>query len=40
MRGAAEFIQTFLFEDKEGHLVTAPTYSPENSYVDEVRKRI
>ena len=34
MKGAAEFIQTFLFEDKEGHLVTAPTYSPENSYID------
>jgi len=34
MKGAAEFIRTFLFEDKEGHLVTAPTYSPENSYVE------
>ena len=34
MKGAAEFIQTFLFEDKEGHLVTAPTYSPENSYIE------
>jgi len=34
MKGAAEFITTFLFEDKEGHLVTAPTYSPENSYID------
>jgi alpha-L-fucosidase 2 len=34
MKGAAEFVQTFLFEDKEGHLVTAPTYSPENSYID------
>jgi alpha-L-fucosidase 2 len=34
MKGAAEFIQTFLFEDKEGRLVTAPTYSPENSYID------
>ena len=36
MKGAAEFITTFLFEDKEGHLVTAPTYSPENSYIDPV----
>jgi alpha-L-fucosidase 2 len=34
MKGAAEFIQTFLFTDKEGYLVTAPTYSPENSYID------
>ena len=34
MKGAAEFITTFLFEDKEGHLVTAPTYSPENGYID------
>jgi alpha-L-fucosidase 2 len=36
MKGAAEFITTFLFEDKEGQLVTAPTYSPENSYIDPV----
>jgi alpha-L-fucosidase 2 len=36
MKGAAEFITTFLFKDKEGHLVTAPTYSPENSYLDPV----
>ncbi len=34
MKGAAEFIQTFLFEDKDGYLVTAPSYSPENSYID------
>jgi alpha-L-fucosidase 2 len=36
MKGASRFIQTFLFEDKEGYLVTAPTYSPENSYIDPV----
>jgi alpha-L-fucosidase 2 len=36
MKGSAEFIQTFLFEDDEGYLVTAPTYSPENSYIDPV----
>jgi alpha-L-fucosidase 2 len=36
MKGAAEFIQTFLFEDREGYLVTAPSYSPENSYIDPV----
>jgi alpha-L-fucosidase 2 len=34
MKGSADFIRTFLFEDKEGRLVTAPTYSPENSYID------
>jgi alpha-L-fucosidase 2 len=39
MKGSAEFIRTFLFEDDEGYLVTAPTYSPENSYVDPVSGR-
>lgn len=29
---AAEFIMDFLVEDKEGHLVTAPSNSPENAY--------
>ena len=36
MKGAADFIRTFLITDKEGYLVTAPTYSPENSYIDPV----
>lgn len=36
MKGSAKFLQTFLFEDDEGYLVTAPTYSPENSYIDPV----
>jgi alpha-L-fucosidase 2 len=36
MKGSVEFIQTFLFEDDKGQLVTAPTYSPENSYIDPV----
>lgn len=36
MKGSSEFLQTFLFEDDEGYLVTAPTYSPENSYVDPI----
>lgn len=36
MKGAADFIRTFLIPDKEGQLVTAPTYSPENSYIDPV----
>ena len=35
MKGAAEFIRIPV-EDKEGNLVTAPTYSPENSYIDPV----
>jgi alpha-L-fucosidase 2 len=39
MKGAAEFIRTFLFTDKEGYLVTAPTYSPENSYIDPVSRK-
>lgn len=36
MKGSAEFLQTFLFEDDDGYLVTAPSYSPENSYIDPV----
>jgi alpha-L-fucosidase 2 len=39
MKGAAEFLQTFLFEDDEEYLVTAPSYSPENSYIDPVSGR-
>lgn len=34
MKGAAEFITGFLVEDSEGNLVTVPSYSPENSYID------
>jgi alpha-L-fucosidase 2 len=34
MKGAADFITSFLVEDKEGQLVTVPSYSPENSYID------
>jgi alpha-L-fucosidase 2 len=33
MREAAEFVLDFLIEDAEGRLVTAPSYSPENSFV-------
>jgi alpha-L-fucosidase 2 len=36
MKGAADFITSFLVEDSEGQLVTAPSYSPENSYIDPV----
>ncbi|HOO65530.1 MAG: glycoside hydrolase family 95 protein [Bacteroidales bacterium] len=36
MKGAAEFIRTFLVPDSRGRLVTVPSYSPENSYIDPV----
>jgi alpha-L-fucosidase 2 len=36
MKGAAEFIRTFLVPDSQGRLVTVPSYSPENSYIDPV----
>lgn len=36
MKGSAEFIKTFLVPDKQGRLVTVPSYSPENSYIDPV----
>ena len=39
MKGAAEFIAGFLVEDAEGNLVTVPSYSPENSYIDPVSGR-
>jgi alpha-L-fucosidase 2 len=34
IKGAARFILDFLVEDENGLLVTAPSYSPENSYID------
>ena len=33
MRGAAEFLLDTLIEDGDGHLMTAPSTSPENEYV-------
>ncbi|NLE36371.1 MAG: glycoside hydrolase family 95 protein [Bacteroidales bacterium] len=36
IKGAAEFIGTFLVPDNHGRLVTVPSYSPENSYIDPV----
>ncbi len=36
MKGAAEFITGFLVEGPGGALVTVPSYSPENSYIDPV----
>lgn len=32
MKGAVEFLLSFMVEDKNGHLVTAPSNSPENAY--------
>ena len=34
LSGASRFILDFLLENDKGELVTAPSYSPENSYVD------
>ncbi len=39
MKGAAEFILTFLVDDGNGRLVTVPSYSPENSYIDPATGR-
>ena len=33
MKGAAEFCLDWLIEDGQGHLVTAPSTSPENEFV-------
>jgi len=33
LKGACEFLLGFLIEDREGHLVTAPSCSPENAYI-------
>ena len=39
IKGAAAFLVDFLVEDKNGYLVTAPSFSPENEYFDDNRKR-
>ncbi len=39
MKGAAQFCLDFLIEDGNGHLVTAPSVSPENAFIDENGKR-
>ena len=39
MKGAAEFCVDFLVEDKSGYLVTAPSFSPENSFIDDKGKQ-
>lgn len=33
MKEASQFLLDFLIEDSKGHLVTNPSYSPENSYL-------
>lgn len=33
MKEAAEFVQTFLIPDKNGYLVSAPSMSPENTFI-------
>lgn len=38
MKGAAEFLIDFLVEDKNGYLVTAPSFSPENDFIDDKGK--
>jgi alpha-L-fucosidase 2 len=35
MKGAAEFCLSWLVEDKNGLLVTAPSVSPENDFIDD-----
>jgi alpha-L-fucosidase 2 len=35
MKGAATFLLDFLVVDKNGYLVTAPSFSPENDYFDD-----
>ncbi|MEO5889965.1 MAG: glycoside hydrolase family 95 protein [Ferruginibacter sp.] len=39
MKGAAEFCIDWLVEDKNGYLVTAPSFSPENSFIDDNGKQ-
>jgi alpha-L-fucosidase 2 len=34
IRGASRFILDFLVENEKGELVTAPSYSPENAYIN------
>lgn len=35
MKGAAEFCLDWLVEDSKGYLVTAPSVSPENTFIDD-----
>ncbi|WP_339923020.1 glycoside hydrolase family 95 protein [uncultured Cyclobacterium sp.] len=38
--GAAQFILDFLKENKKGELVTSPSYSPENAYIDPITGKV
>jgi alpha-L-fucosidase 2 len=35
LKGAAEFLSEFLIEDKNGFLITSPSFSPENEFLDD-----
>jgi alpha-L-fucosidase 2 len=39
MKSAAAFCLEFLVEDKNGYLVTAPSFSPENTFFDDQGKK-
>ncbi|PXV59958.1 alpha-L-fucosidase 2 [Dysgonomonas alginatilytica] len=39
MKGAAEFSIDWLIENKDGYLITAPSTSPENTFIDNKGKR-
>jgi alpha-L-fucosidase 2 len=39
MKGAAAFCLDWLVEDKNGYLVTAPSVSPENTFIDDSGKK-
>ncbi len=38
MKGAAEFVLDWLVPDSSGHWVTAPSTSPENDFIDGIKK--
>ncbi len=40
VRGAAEFVLAYLTEDRHGRLVTGPSTSPENTFVDASGERV
>jgi alpha-L-fucosidase 2 len=40
LRGAAEFALDLLITDKDGHMVTSPSTSPENHFFDEKGNRV
>lgn len=39
MKESAQFVLDILIPDKQGRLVTAPSYSPENAYIHPVTKK-